>query len=85
MEDYFKNAPRPPTESKFYQIHTKVKYSITTYRLLLSSTYFGGLAAENVSGTKGTFFTSLSSHCTRLNTSSSEISSSEYLDEPVVP
>ena len=36
MEDYFKNAPRPPTESKFYQNYTKVKYSITTIRLLLS-------------------------------------------------
>ena len=32
----------------------------------------------------GIFFTSLSSHCTRLNISSSEISSSEYLDELVV-
>ena len=72
-------------KAKFYQNHTKVRYSITTNWLLLSSTCFGGLAAEKVLGTTGTFFTSLSSHWTRLNTSSSEISSSEYLDESVVP
>jgi len=72
-------------KAKFYQNYTKVKYSITTNRLLLSSTCFGGFAVEKASGTTGTFFTSLSSRWTRLNTSSSEISSSENCDESVVP
>ena len=49
-------------KAKFYQNYTKVRYSITTNRLLLSSTYFGGFAAEKVSGTTGTSFTFLSSH-----------------------
>jgi len=70
-------------KSKFYQNHakTKVLEKLTT----LTHTFFGGFAAEKVSGVKGTSFTSLSSHCTRLKTSSSEISSSEYRDESIVP
>ena len=70
---------------KFYQNYTKVRYSITTNRLLLSSTCFGGFAAEKVSGTTDTSLTSLSSRWIRLNTSSSEISSSKNLDESVIP
>ena len=54
-------------------------------RLLLSSTCFGGFAAENVLGTTGIFFTFFRSRCTRLKTTSFEISSSEYLDASVVP
>ena len=70
---------------KFYQNYTKVRYSITTNRLLLSSTCFRGFAAEKVSGTTGTSFTFSSSRRIRLNTSSSEISSSKNLDESVIP
>ena len=60
-------------------------YSISMNRLLLSSTCFGGFVAEKVSGTIGTFFTFLSSRCIRLNATSSEISSFEYLGGSVVP
>ena len=85
VKDYSESNPRPPTESKSYQIYTMIKYSISTYRLLLSSTCFGGFAAEKILGTIETFFTFLSSHCTRLNVTSFEISSFEYLFESVVP
>ena len=71
--------------AKFYQNYTKVKYSINYKSTTLISTCFGGLAAEKVSGTTRIFFTSLSSRWTQLNTSSSEISFSEHLDESVVP
>jgi len=54
-------------------------------RLLLSSTCFGGLATENVLGTTGILFTFFRSRCTRLKTTSFEISSFEYLDGSVVP
>ena len=77
--------PRPPTESKSYQIYTMIKYSISTYQLLLSSTCFGGFAAENVPGTTGILFTFFRSRCTQLRITSSEISSFEYLDGSVVP
>ena len=56
------------------------------YRLLLSSTCFGGFAAENVPGTTtGIFFTFFRSRCTRLKATSFEISFFEYLDESTVP
>ena len=48
-------------KAKFYQNHTKVRYLITTNRLILSNTCVGGFAAEQVSGTTGTSFTFLSS------------------------
>ena len=54
-------------------------------RLLLSSTYFGGFAAENVPGTTGILFTFFRSRCIRLKTTSSEISSFEYIDGSIVP
>ena len=66
-------------------IRITLRYSIPTNRLLLSSTCFEGFAAKKVSGTTGTSFTFLSSRWIRLNTSSSEISSSKNLDESVVP
>src|SRR6185503_14292480 len=72
-------------KAKSYQIYTMVKYSISTYRLLLSSTCFGGFTAKNVPGTTGIFFTFFSSRCTQLNATSSEISFFEYLDESAVP
>ena len=72
-------------KAKSYQVYTKVKYSISTHRLLLSSTCFGGFTAENAPGTTGIYFTFFSSCCTRLNTTSFEISSFEYLDGSVVP
>ena len=62
-----------------------VKYSISTNRLLLSSTCFDGFAAENAPGTTGILFTFFRSHWTRLKTTSSKISSFEYLDGSVVP
>jgi len=62
-----------------------VKYLISTYRLLLSSTCFSGFAAEKVLGTIGTFFTFLSNRCTRLNATLFEISSFEHIHESAVP
>jgi len=53
------------------------------HRLLLSSTCFGGFPAENVPGTTGIFFTFFRIHCTRLKTTSSEISFGENLDGSV--
>ena len=57
-----------------------VMYSISTYQLLLSSTCFSGFTVENVPGTTGIFFTFFRSRCTRLKTTSFEISSCENLD-----
>ena len=62
-----------------------VKYSISTNRLLLSSTCFGGFAAEKVPRTTGILFTFFRSHCIRLKTTSFEISSFEYLNGSVIP
>ena len=69
------------TLSESYWIKVLDQYISTTS----VHTWFGGFAAEIVSGTTGTSFTLFSSHWIRLKTSSSEISSSEYLDESVVP
>ena len=66
-------------------IYTMIKYSISTHRLLLSSTCFGGFPIENVPRTTGIFFTFFRSRCTRLKTTSFEISSFEYLYGSVVP
>ena len=58
-----------------------VKYSISMNRLLLSSTCFGGFAAENVPRTIGILFTFFRSRCIRLKTTSSRSLPSSILTD----
>ena len=57
----------------FYESTTLIKYLLRRF------------AVENVPGTTGIVFTFFKSRCIRLKTTSSEISSFEFLDGSVVP